>query len=121
MSDPKELGKQGEEIASSFLAKKGYKIVARNWKMGANEIDIIAEYEDFMVFVEVKTRSENYLEHPCTAVAISKQKTIIKTADRYISKHNVDKESRFDIITIIKNDGKFEIAHIENAFYPTLR
>ena len=121
MSDSKELGKQGEDIASSFLIKKGYKIVARNLKMGANEIDIIAEDEDFTVFVEVKTRSGNYLEHPCSAVAASKQKIIIKAADQYIRRYNIDKESRFDIITIIKENGKFEIAHIENAFYPTLR
>ena len=121
MSDSKELGKQGEDAASSFLAKNGYKIVARNWKMRANEIDIIAENENFMIFIEVKTRSGNYLEHPCTAVAASKQKTIIKTADSYIRRHNIDKDSRFDIITVIKNNEKLEITHIENAFYPTLR
>ena len=120
MSDSKELGRQGEDIASSCLAKKGYKIVVRNWKMGANEIDIIAENKDFIVFVEVKTRSGDYLEHPCTAVAASKQKTIIRIADKYIRQHNIDKESRFDIVTIIKNNDEFEIAHIENAFYPTL-
>ena len=121
MSDSKELGQQGEDFASSFLAKKGYKILARNQKMGANEIDIIAEDGNFIVFVEVKTRSENYLEHPTSAVAASKQKSIIKTADQYIHRYKIDKESRFDIITIIKNNDKFEIVHIENAFYPTLR
>ena len=121
MSDSKELGKQGEDIASSFLVEKGYKIVARNLKMGANEIDIIAENEDFLVFIEVKTRSENYLEHPRSAVMASKQKSIIKTADLYIRRYNIDKESRFDIITIIKKNDKFEIVHIEDAFYPTLR
>ena len=121
MSDSKELGCQGEDIASSFLVKKGYKIVVRNLKMGKNEIDIIAENESFMVFVEVKTRSGDYLEHPCAAVTTSKQKSIIKTADNYIRQHNIDKESRFDIITIIKNNSEFEIAHIENAFYPTLK
>ena len=121
MSDSKELGQQGEDIASFFLIKKDYKILARNWKMGANEIDIIAENENFIVFIEVKTRSGNYLEHPRTAVAATKQKAIIKTADQYIHKHNIDKESRFDIVTIIKSNDKFEITHIENAFYPTLR
>jgi len=121
MADFNELGKQGEDFASSFLAKKGYKIVARNWKMNANEIDIVAEDENFMVFVEVKTRSENYLEHPNSAIAASKQKSIIKTADQYIRRYNIDKESRFDVITIIKCNGKFEIDHVENAFYPTLR
>ena len=121
MSETKELGNQGEDFASSFLAEKGYKIVSRNWKLGANEIDIIAENKEFIVFIEVKTRSENFLEHPYTAVTSSKQKTIIRLADNYIRKYNIDKESRFDIIALIKNNDKFEIEHIENAFYPTLR
>jgi putative endonuclease len=89
--------------------------------MGANEIDIIAENENILVFIEVKTRSGNYLEHPNTAVTTSKQKTIIKIADQYIRRYNIDKESRFDIISIVKNNSEFEIEHIENAFYPTLR
>jgi putative endonuclease len=121
MSDSKELGKQGENAALSFLEKKGYKVLGSNWKAGANEIDIIAENDDFIVFVEVKTRSENYLEHPRTAVMASKQKSIIGAANQYIHRYNIDKECRFDIITIIKNNGEFEIDHIENAFYPTLR
>ena len=121
MSDSKELGLQGENIASSFLEKKGYKIVDRNKRMNRNEIDIIAENEKYIIFVEVKTRSGDYLEHPLTAVAASKQKSIIKTADKYICKYDIDKESRFDIITIIRSADKFEIVHIENAFYPTLR
>jgi len=121
MSDTKELGNQGEDFASSFLLKKGYKIVNRNWKMGANEIDIIAENDDFIVFIEVKTRSDNYLEHPYTAVTTSKQKTIIRIADHYLRRYNIDKECRFDIISVVKNNDKFDINHIENAFYPTLR
>jgi putative endonuclease len=120
MSDTKELGQQGEDAAASFLVKKGYKILNRNWRVSANEIDIIAENDNFIVFIEVKTRSGNYLEHPSTAVTVSKQKGIIRAADQYIRKYNIDKESRFDIITIIKNN-EFEITHIENAFYPTLR
>ena len=121
MSKSKELGKQGEDGASLYLEENGYKILNRNWKTGAKEIDIIAENDDFIIFVEVKTRSEDYLEHPRTAVMASKQKTIIKVADQYIRQYNVDKECRFDIITIIKSNGGLEISHIENAFYPTLR
>ena len=121
MSDSKELGQKGEDIASDYLAKKGYKIVARNWRWGLNEIDIVVEDADFMVFVEVKTRAGNYLEHPSAAVAVSKQKAIIKTADQYINKYSIDKESRFDIITIVQNKAAFEIVHIEAAFYPSLK
>lgn len=121
MSESNYLGQQGEAIASQFLSGKGYNIVCRNWRAGANEIDIIAENGEFIVFIEVKTRSGNYVEHPRAAVAASKQKAIIRTADEYIRKYDINKECRFDIITVVINNGTPEIVHIEDAFYPTLK
>ena len=59
--------------------------------------------------------------HPVTAITREKQKSIIWAADGYIKKYNIDKESRFDVLTIIKKSENFEIDHIEDAFYPTLR
>jgi putative endonuclease len=59
--------------------------------------------------------------HPVSAVTKDKQKSIILAADGYIRKFNIDKDSRFDVITIIKKGEEFEIDHIEDAFYPTLR
>jgi putative endonuclease len=115
------LGQQGENQAVLYLKKSGYKIRHRNWKSGKRELDIIAENNDFVIFVEVKTRTDNFLMHPSTAVTASKQKSIIYAADGYIQKYNIDKESRFDIITVIAKGKTFEIDHIENAFYPTLR
>lgn len=115
------LGLQGENQAVLYLQKAGYKIRHRNWKSGKRELDIVAENNDFVVFVEVKTRTDNYLMHPSTAVTDAKQKSIIYAADGYIQKYNIDKESRFDIITVITKGKAFEIDHIENAFYPTLR
>lgn len=121
MINPKSLGQIGEDKAAEYLKKEGYKILKRNWKSGKPEIDIIAENSDFIVFVEVKTRSDDYLEHPKSAVNRDKQRSIIFAADNYIRWNNVDKESRFDVITVIKKGEEYEIDHIENAFYPTLR
>jgi putative endonuclease len=121
MSESHELGLKGEEFATAHLKNKGFRILFRNWKWGKHEIDIIAENKDFIVFVEVKTRSGNFQEHPVTAVTIEKQKSIIRAADGYIQRFRIDKESRFDVITIIRNNEEFEIDHIEDAFYPTLR
>jgi len=121
MAESHELGQIGEERAADFLKDKGYRIIFRNWKWGVNEIDIIAENKEFIVFAEVKTRSESFKEHPRNAVPNAKQKSIIKAADGYIQRYRIDKESRFDIVTIIKKEGDFEIDHIEDAFYPTLR
>lgn len=121
MAEFHNLGQAGEEEAVKYLEEKGYKILMRNWKAGKHEIDIIAETNDFIVFVEVKTRSEDYLLDPSEAVTREKQRSIIFAADTFIKRYNIDKESRFDIITVIKKGSSFHTDHIENAFYPTLK
>ncbi|MCX6256100.1 MAG: YraN family protein [Bacteroidia bacterium] len=121
MAESHNLGQKGEDLAADHLKKAGFKIVSRNWKWGKHEIDIIAENKDFIIFVEVKTRTEDYQMHPVTAVTKEKQKSIIWAANGYLQKFNVDKEGRFDIITIIKTADSYQIYHIEGAFYPTLR
>ena len=121
MSDPKNLGPAGEDIAVSYLESKGYRIIKKNWRAGKLEIDIIAENREFIVFTEVKTRSENFYVHPADAVTRAKQKLIVLAADSFIKWNNIDKESRFDVITVIVKPDSHDIDHIENAFYPTLR
>lgn len=114
------LGARGEDLATQHLISKGYTIRERNWRSGRTEIDIIAETSDFIVFVEVKTRSGNYLVHPAEAVNVPKQRTIIYAASNYIRQHNLAQEARFDIITIIFDRHGPELDHIENAYYPTM-
>ncbi len=121
MSESHELGRKGEDHASSYLKNKGYRILFRNWKWGNHEIDIIAENSEFVVFIEVKTRSADFMEEPVKAVPAAKQKSIIRAAEGYIQRFRIDKESRFDIVSIIKKKEDYEIDHIEDAFYPTLR
>jgi putative endonuclease len=121
MTESHNLGKQGEDQAVKHLVDAGYKILNRNWRSGKLEIDIIAENKDLIIFVEVKTRSEDYLEDPRTAINREKQRSMIFAADKYIKWNYIDKESRFDVITVIKKGKSFVIDHIENAFYPTLR
>ena len=108
-------------MAADHLKKAGFKILSRNWKWGKHEIDIIAENKNMIVFVEVKTRTDDYQMHPVTAVTTEKQKSIIYAADGYLQKFKINKESRFDVITIIKTVESYQINHIEDAFYPTLR
>jgi putative endonuclease len=122
MAESHNLGKKGEDLALDYLKKAGYRILHRNWKAGKLEIDIIAENTDFIVFIEVKTRSEDYQEHPLSAINKEKQRSMIFAANNFIQWNNIDKESRFDVITvIIKRDNTNQVEHIENAFYPTLR
>jgi len=121
MAESHSLGEQGEELAAGHLKEKGYKILHRNWRSGKRELDIVAENNDFVVFVEVKTRSENFLASAGDTVSREKQRLLLFAAESYIRRYNINKDSRFDIITIISKGQNYSIEHLENAFYPTLR
>lgn len=121
MADSHDLGQKGEELAARFLKDAGCRILHRNWKWGKNEIDIIAENRDFLIFAEVKTRKADFMMNPALAVTREKQRSIILAADGYLKKFNNDKECRFDIITVVSRNEDYEIEHMEGAFYPTLR
>jgi putative endonuclease len=121
MAESHNLGQKGEDLAADYLEKAGFKILFRNWKWGKHEIDIIAENKDFVVFVEVKTRTDDYQMDPRTSITKDKQRSIIWAANGYLQKFNVDKEGRFDIIIIVKKGESYQIDHTENAYYPTLR
>lgn len=120
MAANNDIGARGEDIAVAWLIAKGYTIRERNWHSGRTEIDIIAENNGFIVFVEVKSRAGDYLLHPREAVNIPKQRTIIFAASNYMRKLNIDKEYRFDIVTVIFNGNDYEVEHTEAAWYPTL-
>ena len=117
----KAVGNRGESIVAEYLEEKGYKILERNFRSGRNEIDIVAEDGDSIVFVEVKTTSSDRAEKmrlPCTAVDKNKKQRIIECARDYIMKHRVSTDGyRFDVIEVYLNRDTPEINHIENAFY----
>lgn len=121
MADSHILGHEGEAKAVDYLLKKGYRILHRNWKSGKKELDIVAENDNNIVFVEVKTRSKEFHADPRDTISNQKRQMLIFAADSYLQRYNIDKESRFDIVTIVTNDKEVEIEHIEDAFYPTLR
>jgi putative endonuclease len=118
MVNTKELGQIGESMACDSLRKKGYTILRRNYIFNHSEIDIIAEFVEKLVFVEVKTRNSSFLTDPSLLVSIGKQKQIIKAADQYVKDFYPEKEWRFDIIVVITNSEYTSIEHIEDAFYP---
>lgn len=120
MADHNELGKLGEDMAFKHLLKQGYTILQRNYRFKHLEIDIIAEMNQELVIVEVKTRQSTYLSDPSLLVSKSKQKGIIKAADAYIQENEIDLDCRFDVIVIVQNAKESTIEHIEDAFYPTL-
>lgn len=113
-----ELGKEGEGIATGYLAGNGYRIRHRNWRSGKKEIDIVAEKEGELVIVEVKTRRNDAFGSPEDAVNDRKIRNIVSSADAYIRKFGIDLPVRFDIITIIGEAPPFRIEHITDAFLP---
>ena len=119
MKDHIELGKTGEDIAAAHLEGKGYLILERNWRLGKEEIDIIARDGNFVVIVEVKTRTSNVLIEPEASVTKAKQRILVRTANAYMNYRRQSGEVRFDIVTIlIRREGE-TINHIEDAFYAT--
>ena len=119
MIPPDELGKKGEEIATAYLKKEGYKILARNWFNDHKEIDIIAREGDEIVIVEVKTREGNYFEEPWEAVSIRKIRNLVDVADAWLNLYKIDLETRFDVISIIfSDDVNYELTHFPGAFTP---
>ena len=117
MAEHNEFGKLAEDLAADFLAKKGYKILVRNFRFQHHEIDIVSEFQDLIVVTEVKARSYDTLIEPQEAVNKKKIKSIVQTVDFFMTDNQIDKEVRFDIITVLPDKtGALQITHIEDAF-----
>ena len=117
MAEHNELGKLGEKLAADYLQAKGYKIVVCNYVFQKAEIDIIAKHDNMMICVEVKTRNSDFFGDPQDFVTPSKIKLLVKAMDAFITENDIDLETRFDIIAVLKNKTTEEITHLENAFY----
>lgn len=119
MIDHIELGRTGEELAVAHLTGKGCLILEKNWKWGREEIDIIARDGEFIVIVEVKTRSSNYFAEPEANVTKSKQRVLVRAANAFVNHRKLRGEVRFDIISILVRPEGNELNHIVDAFYAT--
>ena len=117
MGKHNEFGQEGELLAIDFLIKRGYRILHRNYRYQKAEIDIIAQNDGILAIVEVKSRSSLFFENIAETVTKKKIKLLLSAANHYVLTHNLDLEVRFDIITVFKNKGSFELEHIVNAFY----
>lgn len=115
IKNKRKLGEKGEQWAVDFLVKEGYEIVERNFQASHLEIDIIAQKEKWLVFVEVKLRADNDHGMPEEKVGNTKQSFLLKAADHYLNTHSWEGKVRFDLISI--TISPFEIRHFEDAFY----
>lgn len=117
MADHNEFGKIAEDLAVDFLVKAEYKILARNFRYLKAEIDIIAEKQNQIIIIEVKARNTDAFLEPQEAVNKKKIKLLISAANYFVEENNINKEVRFDIISVLPNQQKtLEINHIIDAF-----
>ena len=115
----KVLGSQGEQAAADYLTRQGYRICARNFRVPAGEIDIVAAKQELVVFVEVKTRRGLGCGTPAQAVTYHKQQKIIQTARWFLRQRHLEDRClcRFDVVEVYARPvGDWEIRHIPGAF-----
>ena len=110
------LGTKGEDLAVEYLKDKGHNIIERNWRLSGYEIDIISEHQEFIVFVEVKTRSTSQWGNPEEAIGKQRMRRMINGASNYLKLNNIDKPARFDVVAIIASGEEKEIEYFEDAF-----
>ena len=117
MGGHNEFGKEGEHIAVDFLIGKGYTVKYRNYRYLKAEIDIIAQIEDTLAIIEVRSRSTDFVENIAETITKKKIGLLVMGADHFVTERDLDVEVRFDVITILKNKKVFKIEHLEGAFY----
>ncbi|MBE6621568.1 MAG: YraN family protein [Ruminococcaceae bacterium] len=121
----KITGTAGENAACDFLVQNGYRILHRNYRVSHDEIDIIAENDQYIVFVEVKTRTQvanPAYGRPAAAVTAKKRFHLARAAEAYIKAHKSDKFYRFDVIEVllchdrVTGAGRYRLNHMKGVF-----
>lgn len=111
------LGKEGERVAERYLQNKGYKLVERNYRCRAGELDLIVLDRRVVVFVEVKTRTGRGFGSPLEAVEFRKQRKIIQAAQFFLAEKRLQqRDARFDVVGVSWAGREPIVEHVENAF-----
>ena len=121
LTNKRKIGNVGERAAISYIRKRGYKVVETNYVALGHEVDIIAYDKDTLVFIEVKTRTQqnsSYESRPSAAVTRQKMRAIIKVAGFYTAYLSEKPSIRFDVIEVYldKNENILQIQQLEAAF-----
>ncbi len=115
----KYLGNFGESIAAEYLLSNNYLILEKNWRFKKYEIDIIAQKNNVIHIIEVKTRNASEYGEPEDFVSKAQQKFIVTAANEYLMQNNLNFDCEFDIIAIkLQENKQSQLNHIKNAFYP---
>lgn len=113
-----ETGQRGEQIAAQHLKRKGYHIRATNWRWARGEIDIVASYNQTLIFVEVRTRHARTTESAFASLTPTKQQRMVESAYAYLSTHDLPDETpwRVDVVAVALRRGyRPTVNHVEDA------
>mgnify|MGYP000617912681 FL=1 len=119
MRDRRRLfGDEGEAQAEAYLRRQGFRILGRNVRSPLGELDLIADHEGTLVFVEVKRRRSGAYGGAIEAVDARKRAKLIQLASQYLAQHRLhDRACRFDVVLIQDDAGTgTAVQHIANAF-----
>ena len=116
MTKHNKLVKDGELTAFMILQKDGYNILQTNWKFQKAEVDVIAQKDGFLIFIEVKTRGSKKFVNPSDSIYKKKISLYKEAAEGYLEQYSSDLEVRFDVVNIIIGKDETEIEYITNAF-----
>ena len=117
MTDKIKRGNEGEGLAATFLQQKGFTVLERNYRHKKSEIDLIVSRENWLVFIEVKTRTSTAFGYPEDFVDYHKKRMIFAGALHYMIEKDWQGNVRYDIVAINLVNGRPDIHHIEDAFY----
>jgi putative endonuclease len=111
MTDPRQgLGRLGEQLAVDELSRRGYRIQHRNWRCQAGEVDIVAEHEGWLVFVEVRTRRGRAMGAPEASITAPKRERMVRVAQTFLAEYEPDEvDWRIDVVAVVLT--KYRLVH----------
>lgn len=113
-----QVGRMGEDLALRFLEERGMRLVARNWRSGHKELDLIVDDGKFLRIVEVKSLVYPNGTDPFGAVDTKKRRRMVAAANHFVLHHDVRQEVVFDVVSVVFNGDHYKLEYFEEAFSP---
>jgi putative endonuclease len=118
MTDKQITGKTGEQIAADYLRSNGFKILHINWRHHSKELDIVAEKNNRLHVVEVRSLKSNFFMEPYQSIRKTKERNLIVAANAYVRRYNLTMEVQVDVISIVFHGEEHTLEYFPNAIYP---
>lgn len=117
MARPHRFGRRAEDLAVAHVASRGWRVLERNWRFHHKEIDIVAERDGVVAFVEVKARRADGWGHPLEAITATKRRDLTTAARGWIAAHGHRGQSyRFDAVVVVRGKDRTTVEHFEDAW-----